>query len=42
MFGEAGGGDIMTVSFDGPSISKTTNGSGYYFDGSVSLFSTWG
>jgi len=42
MFGENGGGDIMTVSFEGPSISKRTNGSGYYFDGSVSLFSTWG
>jgi hypothetical protein len=33
MFGELGGGDIITVSFSGPSITKTTNGSGYYFGG---------
>jgi len=33
MFGENTGGDIMTVAFAGPSISKTTNGSGYYFGG---------
>ena len=32
MFGENGGGDIMTVSFAGPSISKTTNGLGYYYN----------
>ena len=30
-FGEIGGGDIMTVSFSSDTISKTTNGSGYYF-----------
>ena len=35
MFGENGGGDIMTVSFAGPSITKTTNGSGYYYGGSI-------
>lgn len=33
MFGENGGGDIMTVSFSGPGITKTTNGTGYYFGG---------
>ena len=33
MFGEAGGGDVITVSFAGPSITKTTNGSGYYYGG---------
>ena len=33
MFGEASGGDIITVSFEGPGISKTTNGLGYYFGG---------
>lgn len=33
MFGENGGGDIITVSFEGPPITKTTNGSGYYFGG---------
>lgn len=33
MFGENGGGDVITVSFAGPSITKTTNGSGYYFGG---------
>jgi hypothetical protein len=33
VFGENGGGDIITVSFAGPSITKTTNGSGYYFGG---------
>jgi len=32
-FGEAGGGDIMTISFAGPGQGKTTNGDGYYFDG---------
>jgi len=31
LFGESGGGDIMTVSFSTDTISKTTNGSGYYF-----------
>lgn len=30
-FGENGGGDIITVSFSTDTISKTTNGSGYYF-----------
>lgn len=30
-FGEIGGGDIMTVSFSTNTISKTTNGTGYYF-----------
>lgn len=35
MFGENGGGDIMTVSFAGPSITKTTNGSGYYYGGTI-------
>lgn len=38
MFGENGGGDIMTVSFSGPSINKTTNGSGYYYGGRDILF----
>ena len=38
MFGENGGGDIITVSFSGPSITKTTNGSGYYFGGRDILF----
>jgi type II secretory pathway pseudopilin PulG len=33
MFGENGGGDIMTVAFSGPGIAKTTNGTGYYFGG---------
>lgn len=33
MFGENTGGDVMTVSFDGPGIAKTTNGSGYYLGG---------
>lgn len=33
MFGESGGGDIMTVSFSGPSIAKTANGTGYFFGG---------
>lgn len=33
MFGENGGGDRMTVSFSGPGIAKTTNGSGYYYGG---------
>jgi hypothetical protein len=35
MFGENGGGDVITVSFAGPSITKTTNGSGYYYGGSI-------
>jgi hypothetical protein len=35
MFGENGGGDIMTVSFAGPGITKTTNGSGYYYGGTI-------
>lgn len=30
-FGENEGGDIITVSFSTDTISKTTNGSGYYF-----------
>lgn len=30
-FGEIGGGDIMTVSFSSNTISKTTDGIGYYF-----------
>jgi hypothetical protein len=30
-FGELGGGDFITVSFSTDTISKTTNGSGYYF-----------
>ena len=38
MFGEQGGGDIMTVSFAGPSIVKTANGSGYYYGGRDILF----
>ena len=38
MFGEQGGGDLMTVSFAGPSIIKTTNGSGYYYGGRDILF----
>ena len=38
MFGEAGGGDLITVSFAGPSITKTTNGSGYYYGGRDILF----
>jgi hypothetical protein len=33
MFGENTGGEVMTVSFAGPGVSKTTNGLGYYFDG---------
>jgi prepilin-type N-terminal cleavage/methylation domain-containing protein len=33
MFGEFGGGDIMTVSFSGPGISRTANGNGYFFGG---------
>lgn len=33
MFGEFGGGDIMTVSFSGPGIPRTANGSGYFFGG---------
>ena len=30
-FGEYGGGDILTVSFSSDTISKTTDGNGYYF-----------
>lgn len=30
-FGEIGGGDIITVSFSSNTISKTTDGNGYYF-----------
>jgi len=30
-FGENTGGDVMTVSFSSNTISKTTDGSGYYF-----------
>lgn len=30
-FGEIGGGDNITVSFSSDTISKTTNGLGYYF-----------
>jgi len=33
MFGERGGGDIITVQYAGPSVSKTADGSGRYFDG---------
>ena len=33
MFGENGGGDVMTVSFSAPGIDKTANGTGYYFGG---------
>jgi hypothetical protein len=38
MFGENNGGDVMKVSFAGPSIIKTTNGSGYYYGGRDILF----
>jgi hypothetical protein len=38
MFGENGGGDVVTVSFAGPGITKTTNGLGYYFGGRDILF----
>lgn len=31
LFGEMGGGDIITVNFSTDTIPKTTNGSGYYF-----------
>lgn len=37
MFGELSGGDVMTVSFSGPGITKTTNGGGYYFGSEI----TW-
>jgi len=30
-FGETGGGDIITVNFSSATISKTTNGLGYYY-----------
>jgi len=30
-FGEQGGGDIMTVNFSTATITKTTNGLGYYY-----------
>ena len=33
MFGEYTGGDYITFSFAGPGITKTTNGSGYFFGG---------
>ena len=35
LFGESGGGDNLIVSFTPPSGTKTTNGSGYYFSGSL-------
>ena len=30
-FGEQGGGDVITVNFSSATISKTTNGLGYYY-----------
>jgi len=36
MFGEAGGGDAMTVNFAGPTVAKRTDGDGYFFDGAES------
>lgn len=33
MFGQGWGGDFITVSFEGPGITKTTDGSGFYFGG---------
>lgn len=33
MFGENLGNDYITVNFSTPTITKTTNGSGYYFGG---------
>jgi hypothetical protein len=39
-FGENGGGDIMSVSFSTPTISKTRNGLGYYYHGS-NIQNTW-
>ena len=41
MFGESTGGDEITVSFQGPGISKTTNGLGYYFGGQESYGGNW-
>lgn len=38
-FGENFGGDNMKVEFSSPSVSRRTNGAGYYFGGQVSLFS---
>lgn len=35
MYGENAGADTMTVSFSTPTITKTTNGLGYYFGGDV-------
>jgi len=35
IFGQASGGDIMTVSFTPPNGSKTTNGLGYYYNQEV-------
>ena len=40
MFGENTGGENMTVSFAGPGVSKTTNGSGYYYDG-LAAWDSW-
>lgn len=39
-FGENGGGDIMSVSFSTPTISKTRNGLGYYYHG-LTTQNTW-
>jgi hypothetical protein len=39
-FGENGGGDIMSVSFSTPTISKTRNGLGYYYNVS-NIQNTW-
>jgi hypothetical protein len=39
-FGENGGGDIMSVSFSTPTISKTRNGLGYYYHG-LNTQNTW-
>jgi hypothetical protein len=39
-FGENGGGDIMSVSFSTPTISKTRNGLGYYYNG-LNTQNTW-
>lgn len=33
MFGELGGGDVITVQFEGPGRTKTTDGKGYYYGG---------
>jgi hypothetical protein len=37
---EGGGGDIMSVSFSTPTISKTRNGLGYYYHG-LTTQNTW-